>query len=280
MFVEWNEDNVKQLKKEVAALGELPANVAYKIYNQNAFDLLTNLAGHLERTRSKLAPCFIFVDPYGFKVPCAVLRKIKAYSSSELLITLIWRELDMAMQQKSPQPGLTAMIDSVFGGGEWKDIRSIDDFDARAEAAVQLLKSKIGATWATYVRMLGHNNKTRYFLLHLTDHKMGRDLMKEVVWKCCPDNGYYVRKSDNPKQQYLIKPEPDLRSLKNWVIDKLSHKSYTWNDLAETLREEIWLNKHLWQVMRELKTSNQVDAMSFTGKFSQKANPTFGLKQS
>jgi three-Cys-motif partner protein len=277
IFIEWSEVNADQLRNEIKSLGELPPNISYEIYHQNAFELLEGLANEFEKTGTKLAPCFMFVDPYGFDIPCDLLKRIKAHSNSELLITLIWRELDMAMRQKTRPTGLTDTINRVFGGKEWEDLCLRSDSDDRGESAVRLVKDKIGAKWATYIRMLGENQKTRYFLLHLTDHQAGRDLIKEVVWKCCPDNGYYVRKKDNPNQQYLIKPEPDLTGLRNWLLAKLSRKPYTWNELTEILREEIWLNKHLWQVVKEGKNANRINATNFRGRFSQKANPTLSL---
>lgn len=278
MFIELDETNAGRLQEEIERLGKLPANVAYNIYAEDAFGLLSKVADEFERSGSRLAPCFMFVDPYGFSIPCEVLQRIKKHSRSELLITFIWRELDMAMRQANAPRGLREKVNAVFGGEDWNSIVAIDDFDARGEAAVQLLKRKIGARWATYIRMLGDNQKTRYFLLHMTDHESGRDLMKEVVWKCCPGVGYYARKRDNPKQQYLIKPEPDLRELRSWLRHKLSRRPCTWAELAETLREEIWLNKHLWHVIRELKKKGEIIPTHFSGRFSQKANPTLRLR--
>jgi three-Cys-motif partner protein len=277
MFVELDETNAGRLREEIQKLGKLPANVAYNIYAEDAFGLLSKVADDFERSGTRLAPCFMFVDPYGFSVPCELLQRIKKHSRSELLITFIWRELDMAMRQKNAPHVLKEKVDAVFGGEDWNSIVAIDDFDARGEAAVQLLKHKIGARSATYIRMLGDNQKTRYFLLHLTDHEAGRDLMKEVVWKCCPDGGYYARKRDNPKQQYLIKPEPDLKELTYWLFNKLRRRPWTWQELAESLRGEIWRNKHLWDVIRELRDKGEIVAADFSGRFSQRANPTFKL---
>jgi len=87
----------------------------------------------------------------------------------------------------------------------------------------------------------------------------------------------YVRKRDNPLQQYLIQPEPDLRPLKKWLIDNLSVRCYTWKELTELLREEVWLNKHLWQIIVELRDAKQLTATGFSGRFSQKANPMLCL---
>lgn len=277
IFIELDELNAKQLRKEVDALGTLPNGVVCYIHTQNAFELLKNLADHFETTNSKLAPCFMFIDPYGFRIPCKLLSRIKAHSQSELLITVIWRELDMAMQHENRSSELTRTLDTVFGGREWEGISKIPDFDARGEAAIQLFKTKIGAEWATYVRMLGENQRTRYFLLHLSDHEAGRDLIKEVIWKCCPDGGYYARKRDDPKQQYLIEPTPDLRPLEKWLFEMLSRKPHTWKEMTEMLRAEIWLEKHLWQVVRQQKDGKHIEASKFSGRYSQKANPTFSL---
>jgi len=65
--------------------------------------------------------------------------------------------------------------------------------------------------------------------------------------------------------------------LHNWLVDKLKSKDYTWNELAELVREEIWLPKHLWQIVRKLRNDGRMEATNFEGRFSQKANPTLRL---
>jgi len=274
VFLEADKENATLLSQELDSFGYLPNGIDVHAFNLDAFDYLKKLTELFDSENVKLAPCFIFVDPYGFKIPCDILKRIKSHPNSELLITFIWRELDMAIQQGGP---LIETLNSVFGSQEWSKIKPIADFDERGEAAVKLLRDNIGAKWATYIRMLGDSRKTRYFLVHLTDHEAGRDLMKEVVWKCCPDGGYYVRKTDDPKQQYLIQPQPDLKPLQKWVIDKLHKRNYNWSELDELLRQEIWLKKHLWQVVRELTKAKRIVPFDYTGRFSQKANPVFKL---
>jgi hypothetical protein len=103
--------------------------------------------------------------------------------------------------------------------------------------------------------------------------------MKSVVWKCSPDSGFSVSKSDNPKQQYLIKPEPDLIPLEKWFIELLSTKSYTWMELEDRLRDEVWMDKHLWETILMLRDKGRIKATDYIGRFSRKANPTFVLVQ-
>jgi three-Cys-motif partner protein len=275
LFIDNSPDNASALTEELTQYEGVHPRISWSILNANSFDYLQHIMNEFEKSDLHLAPSFVFVDPYGFKVPYQVLKKIKQQPRSELFINVMWRELDMAIRN----PALENILDEMFGCREWRDIKQIEESDDRAEATIQLLRTQLGAKWATYIRMIGDNERTRYFLLHLTDHEAGRDLMKDVIWNCCPDGGYYARKKDNPRQQYLILPEPDLRLLEMWLMDQLSKKDYKWSDLTELLREEIWRETHLWQVTRKLVEVKKLRCYNFKGRFSQKANPTLGLEK-
>jgi hypothetical protein len=218
----------------------------------------------------------MFVDPYGFKIPCQLLREIMSNQGSELLVTVMWWELDMAIMHRTRSEALTKTLNDVFGCEDWRDISSLENADERAEVAVNLMRKQINSKWGTYIRMVDCG-RTRYLLLHLTNHNEGRDLIKNVLWKCSPEGGWEARKTDDPNQYLLFRPEPDLSSLENWLVEKLKKKSYTWIELEELIREEMWLSKHLWDIIKRLKDEKKIEPYNFEGKFSQKSNPTFKL---
>jgi three-Cys-motif partner protein len=238
-YIERDESNLNSLRQEIQSLGVLPARIVIKTVASDCFAALSSLVSSLEEQKTRLAPAFLFVDPYGFKVPGKVLKDLMKFPRVELLVNVIWRELDMAISQGS-KAGMARTLDSVFDGNEWRERIVSPDFDERADQAVDLLREKFGARWATFIRMLGENRATRYFLLHLTNHDDGRDLMKDCIWKVCPAGGFYVRKSDNRAQQYLITPQPDLTPLHHWVLSKLAQSPRHWRELIEDLRPEIW----------------------------------------
>jgi hypothetical protein len=195
------------------------------------------------------------------------------YPRVELFVNVIWRELDMAIQQAQARDksGMAATLNSVFDGDKWKKICA-GESDERAEQCADFFREITQAGWGTHIRMLD-NGRIRYFLLHLTNHDAGRDLMKECIWKACPDGGYYASKSDNPRQQYLIEPEPDLRPLRDWVTERLRAGPKRWQDLTEELREELWLPKHLNEVIRDMRNGKELVADGYTGRFAPKNNP-------
>lgn len=275
-FIERDEQNVAALNKDLAG-HTLPQHVFAKAEHGDSFKIIEDVIATFETDGKKLAPGFFFVDPYGFKLPGNLLRKLLGYPKVELFVNVIWRELDMAIQQSrgSNESGLAETLNSVFDGDRWKKICA-HDADARAEQCADLFREMTGARWGTHIRMLD-NGRIRYFLLHLTNHDAGRDLMKECMWKACPDGGYYASKSDSPRQQLLIQPEPNLKPLHDWVSERLAVSPRRWQDLTEELREELWLPKHLNAVIREMRKQDEIEADGFTGKFAQTNNPLLRL---
>lgn len=277
-FIESDRDNCDVLEAEIRSLGQLPRQVKYRVICEDCFDTLASLLADLKESGTVLAPAFIFVDPYGFKVPGAILRELMAFKRVELFINVIWRELSMAIAQGASQPGMADTLDRIFDGSDWRALETLG-FYSQADACMDLMRQKVGAKWATHIRMLGPNGATRYVLLHLTNHDAGRDLMKDCVWKVCPDGGFFARANDNPDQQFLITPSPDLRPLREWVVQRLSAGPTRWRALLNDLRSEIWRERQLNDIIRELRQSGVVEGRNYEGRFVPKNDPELFLYQ-
>jgi hypothetical protein len=167
------------------------------------------------------------------------------------------------------------LLDQVFSGDSWRTIDSVDE-NERAEQCVAKLRAMVEAKWATYIKML-RNNRIRYFLLHLTKHPAGRELMKECIWQSCPEGGYYARQKDDPRQQLLITPEPDLKPVETWIRKQLTPTPKRWQQLLEATRDELWLNKHTNEVVKSLRRDGVITASYFDGKFAATNNPLLSL---
>lgn len=275
-FIEHDEENLASLNQELDKV-TLPGKVFVETQCGDCFELLESLLATLKENKKRLAPAFVFIDPYTFKVPGSIFKELMEFPRVELFINVIWRELNMGLVQ-SDTPGWQNTFDYIFDKHDWRALLDIEDTDQRAEAVCDLYKSVTGAEWHTFIRMLGKNRATKYVLLHLTNHDAGRDLMKDCMWKLCPDGEFYARQSDDPRQGFLITPEPDLRKVDAWLEEMLRDEPQSWEELTEKLRPMPWLNKHLWQVIRDRRKAKTIEA-EYEGRFSQKANPVFSLKE-
>lgn len=121
------------------------------------------------------------------------------------------------------------------------------------------------------------DGRIRYFLLHLTNHDEGRDLMKECMWQVCPQDGFYASKADDPRQSVLVQSEPELTPLRDWVRERLSDGPKHWESLMQELREEMWLEKHLNEVVYEMHSDRDIAGENFSGRFARTNNPVLRL---
>ena len=306
-LIERDAENTNALKKEMMTL-TLPDKVKVTAETEDCFRVLEEKLDALDAAGQNFVPSFIFVDPYGFTVPGHLLRRLMAFPKVELFINVIWRELDMAISHgrsvvKPEAPIVRGLFDNhedersdgnavevrragdgksaswsrtldvIFNGPAWRTIDSPDD-DERADQCADLFRKIVNARWGTHLRMLDCG-RTRYFLLHLTNNDCGRELMKTVIWKSCPDGGFSASKSNNPRQRLLIERTPNLEPLRRWVIDRLSSRPRKWAELTNGILAELWLEKHLNQVIREMGKDGVIT--SSNGKFFASNNPELRL---
>jgi three-Cys-motif partner protein len=280
-FIEEDAKNLEALKAEIVGMGELPQRVRIQMSCSDSFSQLERLLSDLLIDGKDMAPAFVFIDPYSFKVPGDLVRRLLAAGRVEVFVNLIWRELDMAIAQTGDNTigGMVDVLNRVFGGEQWRTIPAEPSVDGRADQAVDLLRNLYGARWVTSIRMLGENRVTRYVLAHFTNHEAGRDLMKDCMWAVCPDGGFYARRSDNPRQTMLIEVKPNLTRLEEWLIDQLQREPIRWSILSARIRNELWRNVQLSQVIRKFRREGIITASGYAGRFSEAVNPILSLSK-
>jgi three-Cys-motif partner protein len=275
-FIEGDPHNFHSLESEIESMQPLPKQISVSVLSKNCFEVLQELIDSMNNAGSQMAPAFIFVDPYGFRVPGKILHDLMTFDRVELFVNIIWRELSMGIKNGAESEGMAETLDLIFEGDGWRKLTGLP-FNEQADACINLFRSNIGAKWSTHIKMLGKNSATRYMLMHLTNHDAGRDLMKDCIWKACPEGGYLARISDNPKQQFLIEPKPDLKPLQEWVLQHLLNGPVRWQDLIAMLRQEIWREPQLNQIIRGLRKAKAIDGRDYENRFVPSQNPELYL---
>ena len=264
LFIERDPANLRHLQDELKRIGDVPSGVQVNTSAGNAFELLSAIVEDLRESGRNMAPAFIFDDPYGFRVPGGLLSQLMSAGRVELFVNVIWRELDMAIRQHQPPGhGMAATLDEIFAGDRWRDVGG-DTPDERMDRVLQLLSDMMGAKWHTYFRMRSGGRATRYLLLHLTNHDQGRELMKECIWRVAPGGDFEIRQSDDPRQPLLIKPDPDLTPLREWLLERLHQRSHARRELKQELRPTPWLPTHLKQVIDDSLKEKEIEESAGT----------------
>jgi three-Cys-motif partner protein len=280
LFLERDPENAALLEREITSLHPLPKRINVEVHVGDAFEKLSGILDELRRDRAQMAPAFLFVDPYGFTIPGALLADLLQAGRVELFVNVMWRELDMLIRRHGA--GGARTLDDIFGCGDWRTQVVADTMDERIEQAIEVLRRRLGAQWATpVVRMVTGGTATRYVLVHFTKSDDGRDLMKNCRWSIFPDGEFRVRKKDDPGQGTLFEPEANLAPVRAWVLGKLQQGPIRWKDLLTAVRAEDWLEKHVNETVRVLKAENKITHSPIPAgrKFSAAANPVLQLRK-
>jgi three-Cys-motif partner protein len=275
-FFEVNEHNYTQLCRELQAFGQLPKNV---FVNPRHGDYEAHLREAIADLRSKgrrMAPAFAFIDPYGFTISMDLLNQLLDFPACELLINFMYRYIDMAIHQ----PVQAANMDSLFGCHDWQGLTAIKDPPTRANETIALFSGQLSAKYVTHMNMIGDNNVLKYALIHATNHERGREVMKQAIWSVTPDGTFSAYERNTPDQLVLIVPEPDLKPLKYSLHSAFAGQKVQMTDVDRWLLSQLYLPKHLHQVLRELRDDGVVQFGGHEGKFAFSKNPTVSFSQS
>ena len=141
---------------------------------------------------------------------------------------------------------------------------------------MELLQEKVGAQWCSTFYMLRGKRAIRYLLLHFTNKDIGRNLMKDTMWKVAPEDGYFARKDSDISHGQLLLSEPDLSPVEKWVRQELHHAPRRWHQLHKAFLPEIWREVHLNKTLKKLIKNGLIVA---TGKPVKASNPLLTLKE-
>jgi hypothetical protein len=165
-------------------------------------------------------------------------------------------------------------MDRLFGSTTWKELRNIENATERSETAITLFGHQLKAQHVTHMYMRARNGALKYALIHASNHPRGRELIKGAMWKVDPGGTFSANEKDSPDQPVLLVPDPDLTPLETKLFRDFRGRVVPMKELYEWLLHEIYLEKHLHQVIRELRNEGNVIASGYDGRFAFNKNPT------
>lgn len=269
VFFEINDTNYQILLKEIQACGKTSPKIKVMPYCSDYEPELRSICEQLKEKDKSLAPCFAFIDPYGFNLSMDLMNMLLSFSQSELFINFMLRYVDMAIQNGTQEDNMNRL----FGCDSWKSTQNIRDYKSRINAILSIFSNQLNAEYVTYMQMLSVSNVTKYVLIHATNHPSGRNLMKEAIWSVSPEGSYAASERDNPDQLVLLNAEPDLAPLKANIIAEFNGKSIYMKNMYEWLDKEMYLRKHLHKVLRDCNNRGVAVFSEYSDRFAFSKNP-------
>lgn len=257
-FVEKNKNNYENLVKKVKDHMEknrYEGIVIQEIIN----DEFINVAPYFTKISSS-TPSFFFIDPFGWSgVPFETIKDILNTKKTEVFLNFMVRDMNRFLTDQTHK----VSIDDFFGINNVENIiKNQYPKWTREYALLDLYKKQLQKEASvdyvlSYKVCADETSQTTYYLIHATNHPLGCEVMKNIMYKAgtegrfCylgPQNGQMdlMRYSDSLQfQDYL---------LKRFKGRKLSYQKIRY----ETLTETQFIPKDYKEALLELENRKEI----------------------
>jgi hypothetical protein len=204
-------------------------------------------------------PTFVFIDPFGFKIPFSYVEKVLRAQSCEVLITFMFEEINRFLSQ-GQQPD---NFDDLFGGSDWR--RGIDIKIPRERVKFlhdlyqRQLTQAAGANFVRSFAMRNERNTMDYFLFFATNNELGLKKIKEAMWRVDESGTYTFSDATDPNQSVLFSAEPDRELLKRLILFRFGGTQTTPSKIERfVVHETPFRETHYKKVLQSLEASGEI----------------------
>ena len=264
LFVEKDPPRFNHLKQMIDEIKPtLPSN--FKIgLEQGEFDeKVSGLLDKIEEHKKLLAPCFVFIDPFGFSdTPFEIIKRLMANPRCEVFVNFMFEEINRFKSHPNQQIG--EHLDRLFGTTGWREALYLNTAEKQRRALhdTYLIQLRQVAKYVRSFKMLNKNNGTDYFLFFASNNIKGLEKMKEAMWKADPQGEFEF--SDYTESLGLMNlfDQPNFELLKSQLIKKFSGLEVPVEILREfVIGETAFLASHFkTQILKPMEDVGELEA--------------------
>jgi three-Cys-motif partner protein len=206
LFIEKDEARCQNLRQKIATL-QLPDNFTIHVECASFQEVFDKVLSQIEEQDKRLAPSFVFIDPFGpTGFPMSLISRLAQQPKSEVLITFNYQSLNEWFLQ---DPRKHKHLDELYGSDVWRRALQISSTDQKERYLMETYKAALKRLgWKGHpFRMVNKQNQTQYYLFFATAHWEGMSTMKRAMWKAAPTGDFQYFDFTDPQQPHLFDKE-------------------------------------------------------------------------
>lgn len=261
LFIEKDKERFDYLENKLKQL-TIPSRIQYQCVNGEFRDKMEEILNFLDEGKKRMAPSFVFIDPFGFTgIPMSIIKRIMSYKSCEVFITFMFDDINRFIEDEK----LETSFKELFGvdDNQYLEAKSKTNPDERRNFLHDLYKKQLetvaGIKFVRSFMMKNSKNHPKYFLFFGTNNIRGLEAMKNAMWKVDESGNYkFSDTTYNPSQDTLFEVAPNLVPLEKQLCDKFIGKVIKIKELREyTIINTSYLVKHSNEILKKREKADQ-----------------------
>ncbi|HEV2521819.1 MAG TPA: three-Cys-motif partner protein TcmP [Candidatus Acidoferrales bacterium] len=247
------DDDLQQVKRLEARLKSLQPhsrNLTVEVRCADSRSIVPNLLQSLPQQ----VPAFFLIDPYGHPLSLPVIRQIQRRQQTEVLINLMWFQINRDLNNPKAEPRLN----ELFGDSDWHNQPFMGMRGSEREKAfLTYFKTQLAFTYVLPFRIRYDiedstgGRRTKYYLLHASNHIKAALLMKDVMWPLGDEEGTFDYSGED--QGVLISQTPTVNELRDILLRKFGGREVTFDEIREQTWTLPFMEKHYRAVIRSME---------------------------
>ena len=260
VFIEEDENHKIKLEKAISEFKDNPNNLYIEIVSGKAEEHVSQLLKDVKN----MAPAFFFLDPYGHPLEMYLIREILRRQRTEVLINFMFYQINRDIGNSLVEDKVT----KLFGTTAWKDQPFVNlSGNQREQGILDYYIQQLGVGYYIPFKIrFGTDEKvpasrTKYYLIHATNHFLGFDKMLEVMWKHGSEGSL-----DCGDGQMVLFPEKTVASLKDFLYGKYSGQEIPFDKMREENWRLYYREKEFREALQALKKEKKAEFIPVSSK--------------
>lgn len=263
LLTENNKNQAQQLEGQLEPLKPYPKTLSVSVLTEDSKAFIPDLLSK----NSLIAPSFFMIDPYGHPLSLPVINDILSRQKTESLITLMWYRINMDLSN----PAVQTNVDRLFGDAEWRKQPFMGQRGTvRENGFLEYFTSRLRAKYVLPFR-IGYDpedkvrgERTKYYLLHASNHPSAVLLMKEVMWPLGDEDGTFDFSGES--QGVLISRTPQADELRQILLREFAGRDLAFDEIRKRTWKLPFVDKHYREVIQKLREEDVVTVIPVTSK--------------
>jgi three-Cys-motif partner protein len=263
VLVEKDDQQRESLEQELRKVQPYGCGLRVGVFAADARDFLPRVLQHAP----KIAPSFFLVDPYGHPLTIPILNQILHRRRTEALITFMFYRINM----DAGNPRVQHHLDDMFGNRDWRAQAFLQEHGVRREQAfLAYFCDQIKARYKLPFRIRFDVedqvavSRTKYYLIHASNHPKAVLLMKEIMWPLGDEEGLFDYSGE--KQGHLFSSSPREEELSGFLRQEYAGKEVGFDRLRELTWELPFIEKHYRSVIKHMKVKGEASVKAVTSR--------------
>jgi len=239
-------------------------NCIYELINADFEAYINTELAELKAEGKTLCPTFFLVDPYGYKIKIETIKRLMEVNNSEVYFNFMFNAINRGIGSGK----VDNTLDELFGCSEWRDCQQYHGRDREA-CIIDLIRNQF-KNFSRYVLpyriCFPQIDRTYFYMIHLTNHIRGCEIMKACFAELNHGKIEYLGKNQNQSFIFDLIENP-VQEISSYICNNFTKSRLSFDELLDRMIDTTpYLGKDISSAVLNLFNTKLANIVRVTSK--------------